>query len=171
MALHINGKDHVLGPADAPVELIEYADYQCPYCQEAYYVLKKIQQEMGDNLKFVFRNFPLTELHPDALHAAIAAEAAASQNKFWDMHDILFENQEYLDDSYLIQYAKIIQLNVNQFEKDFGKDQYLEKIRMDSESGVQNGVEGTPAFFVNGRKYDGNWMEPGFLDYLKSFVK
>ncbi|MDR2954489.1 MAG: DsbA family protein, partial [Prevotella sp.] len=96
--------DHVQGKPNAPVELIEYGDYQCPYCGKAYYIIKDIQEKMGDNLKFVFRNFPLTDLHEYALHAALASEAAGLQGKFWEMHDTLFENQRYLNDGDIVKY-------------------------------------------------------------------
>lgn len=169
--MEINNKDHVIGLAHAPVTLIEYGDYECPYCKKAYYIVQEVQKELGDKLRFVFRNFPLTEIHPYAMHAAIAAEVAASQGKFWEMHDLLFENQEYLDDSYLIQYAKIVKLDVLAFEQDFGKEEYMMKIKSDFQSGIDNGVEGTPSFFVNGEKYDGDWSSRKFMEYLKSFVK
>ena len=171
MSLNINNKDHVMGSLDAPVILIEYADYQCPYCREAYAVVKKAQKELGENLAFVFRNFPLTELHPHALHAAIAAEIAAGYGKFWQMHDMLFENQQNLDDNYLIEYAEELDIDSGQFEEDFAKDQYIQKIKADLQSGTQNDVEGTPTFFVNGKAFEGNWMSYDFIRYLNSQVK
>lgn len=171
MTLHITNEDHAQGLANAPIELVEYGDFQCPYCKKAYYIVKEIQQELGDNLKFVFRNFPLTDLHPHAMHASIAAETAAQQGKFWDMHDILFENQKFLDDSYLMQYAKIIGLNPKRFEDDFGNDKSYAKVEADYESGEENGVEGTPTFFINGQLYEGNWMEAEFKEYMKSLIK
>lgn len=171
MALRTTNEDHIQGLANAPIELVEYGDFQCPYCKKAYYIVKEIQQELGDNLKFVFRNFPLTDLHPHAMHAAIAAETAAQQGKFWNMHDILFENQKFLDDSYLMQYAKIIGLNPQRFEEDFGNDKSYAKVKKDYESGEENGVEGTPTFFINGQLYEGNWMESEFKEYMKSLIK
>lgn len=166
--MNINENDHVQGLADASIEIIEYGDFQCPYCRKANNVVKEIQKELGESIKFVFRNFPLTELHPNALHSALAAEAAALQNKFWDMHDILFENQKYLDDENLIQYAKIIGLDEKRFEKDFSKNEVIQKVKEDYSSGEKNGVEGTPTFFVNGKIYRGNWMGQEFFDYLIS---
>jgi protein-disulfide isomerase len=163
--------DHVEGVNDAPVELMEYADFECPYCGRAYQIVKKIQKELGKNLKFVFRNFPLTQMHPNALHAALAAEAAGAQGKFWEMHDILFENQEYLEDQYILEYAKKIGLDLAKFEKDFSKDEYYQKVKNDYESGVKEGVDGTPTFFINGKKFEGNWMSHEFIDYLKSLIK
>lgn len=166
--MNINENDHVQGLTDAPIELIEYGDFQCPYCRKADVIVKGFQRELGDSIKFVFRNFPLTELHPNALHAALAAEAAALQDKFWDMHDILFENQKFLDDENLIRYAKIIGLDEKKFEKDFSKNEVIQKVKEDYNSGEKNGVEGTPTFFVNGRIYQGNWMGQEFVDYLIS---
>ncbi|MDU1891758.1 MAG: DsbA family protein [Dysgonomonas sp.] len=169
--MSIINKEHIQGPENASIELIEYGDYQCPYCKKAYQIVKRAQEELGDNLKFIFRNFPLTEIHPYAMHAAVAAEVAGSQGKFWEMHDMLFENQEFLDDSYLIQYAKIVKLDVITFEEDFGKDEYYQKIKKDYQSGIDRGVDGTPTFFVNGKKYEGNWASVEFIEDLKSLIK
>lgn len=171
MEIKSTAKDHIQGNANASVELIEYADYQCPYCKQAYYILREVKRQLGDKVKFVFRNFPLPELHPYAIHAAIAAETAAEQGKFWEMHNILFENQENLQDGSLLEYAKRIGLDVAKFQKDFGEDQFVQKVKDDYESGIKNGVEGTPTFFINGEKFDGNWMDPQFIDYLQTFVK
>src|ERR1700689_5261984 len=102
----VSAKDHAQGPASAPVTLVEYGDYECPYCGEAYAVLKAVKKQMGDSLRFVFRNFPLSEMHPFALAAAEAAEAAGAQGKFWQMHDMLYENQEQLEPKALVGYAK-----------------------------------------------------------------
>ncbi len=170
MNIEITQNDHVQGPFDAPVEIIEYADYQCPYCKNAHYVIKEIHKQLGDNLKFIFRNFPLTDMHPYALHAAMAAEIAGGQNKFWEMHDTLYDNQDALDDYYLLQYAKDLNLDIDKFEKDFKDKKYLRKIQDDFESGTKNGVQGTPAFFINGKQYNGNWMSPDFIKHLHSFI-
>jgi len=145
--LKINDKDHVQGPKNASLEVIEYGDYQCPYCGKAYYVIKEIQKELGDQMTFVFRNFPIPELHPYAVHAAMAAEVAAAQDKFWEMHDVLFENQRALQDPELVAYAQQIGLDTAKFEQDFGKDEYFEKINEDYKSGIRCRVQGTPAFF------------------------
>ncbi len=170
MYLEVNKNDHVQGPVNAPIELIEYADYQCPYCRKAYYIVKDIQKKFGNKVKFVFRNFPLTELHPHALHAAIAAEIAASDGKFWEMHDLLFENQNALDDYYLLEYARKLGINAAEFETDFGKDRFYQKVKDDYDSGLENKVEGTPTFFVNGEAFDGNWMTSEFIEYLESLI-
>ena len=169
MTKDIVNKDHIQGNVNAPVELIEYGDYECPYCKEAFYAVKKIQQELGDNLKFIFRNFPLVEMHPYALHAAIAAEVAGAHGKFWEMNDLLYENQDNLEDSDLLKYAK--DLNINGFSEDFEKYDFYKKIENDYNSGIEKGVQGTPAFFVNGKMYESNWMTDEFIHYLKSLIK
>lgn len=162
--------DHIQGEENASIELVEYGDYQCSYCRDAYFIIKNIQKKMGKDLKFVFRNYPLEELHPNALHAAIAAETSATMGKFWEMHDILFENQNRLDDSAIIDYARKIGLNVNLFEKEFGSNSIVDKVEYDIETGNKAGVRGTPTFFVNGKRFNGNWGDPDFLSYLKSLV-
>mgnify|MGYP005909459901 CR=1 FL=1 len=170
MSLHVTEKDHILGPAEAPIEIVEYADYQCPYCKKAFYIMQDILKEQGDNIRFVFRNFPLEEVHPYALHAAIAAEAASGQGKFWEMHDILLENQRELDDAHLIEYARIIDMDVEKFRHDFSLESYVRKVQEDYASGEKNGVDSTPTFFVNGRKYEGNWTTAEFPEYLRSLL-
>ena len=166
----VSGKDHIQGNKNASLELVEYGDYQCGHCGHAYPIIKAVQQKMGNNLKFVFRNFPLTEPHPDAFKAAVAAEAAALQNKFWEMHDIIYENQEKLDWESLNSYAKKIGLDANRFQDDIKKDTVTSKVEGDFESGVRSGVNGTPSFFINGEKYDGDWEEYELLQYLKSRI-
>ena len=170
MYLEVNKNDHIQGSVNAPIELIEYADFQCPYCGRAYYIVKKLQKKLGNNIKFVFRHFPLTELHPYALHASIAAEIAGSYGKFWEMHDLLFENQNALDDYYLLEYAKKLGIKATDFEMDFGKDRFYQKVKDDYDSGIENGVQGAPTFFVNGELYDGNWMTSEFVEYLESLI-
>lgn len=170
MNIEVNKNDHVQGPANAPIELIEYGDYQCPYCGRAYPIIKKIQKKLGNNIKFVFRNFPLTELHQHALHAAIAAEIAGSHDKFWEMHDMLFENQNALDDYYLLEYAKKLGINAAEFETDFGKDRFYQKVKDDYDSGIENKVQGTPTFFINGEPFVGDWSTSELSDYLESLI-
>jgi protein-disulfide isomerase len=167
----VSDKDHMQGNINAPIELVEYGDYQCPHCGAAYPVIKSIQGQMGDKLKFVFRNFPLAEAHPDATSAAIATEAAAGQGKFWEMHDAVFEHQHDLSDKALIKLAKQIGIDVEQFENDFDRPATQDKVETDFESGVRSGVNGTPAFFINGRKYNDSWDEEVLLGYLRSLSK
>jgi protein-disulfide isomerase len=164
----ISGTDHVQGSAAAPITLIEYADYQCPYCRQAYYIVKDLQKQLGPQLQFCFRNYPLQDLHPHALHAAVAAETADMEGKFWEMHDKIFENQRLLDDRSLLNYAIAIGLDENKFIKDFGADAPANKIQADLDSGNKAKVEATPTFFVNGQLFEGTWMTDDFLNYLKS---
>jgi protein-disulfide isomerase len=162
-----NARDHVQGAEHAPIELVEYGDYQCPHCGRAYPLIKNIQARLGKKLKFIFRNFPLADAHPNAMHAAIAAEAAGVQEKFWEMHDIIFENQEHLGDSHLVKYAAHIGADVEKFKSDFEKPEISERVGSDFESGIRSGVNGTPSFFINGQKYDGDWEGEEFLEHLK----
>jgi protein-disulfide isomerase len=129
---------------------------------------KNLQRSLGADLKFVFRNFPLTEAHPDAFNAAVAAEAAALQHKFWEMHDIIYENQQSLDFESLFLYAKTIGLDLERFKNDIQKTIVTDKVEQDFESGIRSGVNGTPSFFINEKKYNGNWEEHEFNQYLKS---
>ncbi len=120
----VGASDHVQGPAKAPVTLLEYGDYECPYCGEAYAVVKALQKRLGDQVRFVFRNFPLAEAHPHAEHAAEAAEAAGAQGKFWEMHDMLYENQDALEDDDLVRYARALHLDVPRFVKEMESGTY-----------------------------------------------
>ena len=167
----VSSKDNMQGSASAPIELVEYGDYQCPHCGRAYPIIKNIQAKLGDQLKFVFRNFPLSKIHPNAIHAAIATEAAARQHKFWEMHDYIFEHQNRLDDESMVRYATHLRLDAAQFADDFEKQELAQKVEDDFESGVRSGVNGTPSFFINGQKYNNDWNEAPFLAHLQSLVK
>ena len=164
----VNTRDHIQGKNTAPLELVEYGDYQCPHCGRAYPIIKNLQRNLGPDLKFVFRNFPLSEIHPDAFNAAVAAEAAGLQQKFWDMHDIIFENQQDLNLESLFLYAKTIGLDLERFKNDIQKNMLTIKVEQDFESGVRSVVNGTSSFFINGKKYNGDWEEHVFSQYLKS---
>jgi protein-disulfide isomerase len=163
----VNANDHAVGPDDAPVTLVEYGDFECPYCGMAYPVVKSAQGELGKQLRFVFRNFPLAEAHPHARAAAQAAEAAAAQGKFWEMHDLLFEHQDSLEADDIIGYAKSLGLDAAQFARDLEDTKYAKRIRDDFRSGVRSGVNGTPTFFINGSRYEGSWSnEKAFIHAL-----
>lgn len=150
--------DHSAGPDDAPVTLVEYGDFQCPSCGMAYPIVKSVQQQMGNRLRFIFRHFPLTEAHPHAQRAAESAEAAAVQGKFWEMHDMLFEHQARLDDRHLLQYAAEIGLDVEAVARALEEGEFVDRVQEDFMSGVRSGVNGTPTFFINGQRWDGPWM-------------
>lgn len=156
-------RDHVAGPDEAPVTLVEYGDFQCPNCLEAYSIVHSIQEKMGAQLRFVYRHFPLTESHPDAARAAEASEAAAAQGKFWEMHSMLFEHQEALDDASLRGYARQIGLDLKRYDQDMENHAYAEHIRDDFSSGLRSGANGTPTFFINGDRYDLPWDEESWL--------
>jgi protein-disulfide isomerase len=151
----VGSKDHKQGPTDAPVTLVEYGDYECPYCGEAYPVVKALQERLGDQVSFVFRNFPLSEAHPHAEEAAEAAEAAASQGKFWEMHDLLYENQDALEPEDLVKYARALKLELPRFVLEMREHVYKERVREDFRNGVRSGVNGTPTFFINGVRHNG----------------
>lgn len=147
-------RDHIQGPIDAPLALVEYGDYQCPYCGEAYPIIKEIQQKLGDRLCFAFRNFPLVNAHAHAEHAAEAAEAAGAQGKFWEMHDLLFENQGALEDENLAQYALELGLDARRLLSEVQSGAHVARIREDFKQGAREGVNGTPTLFINGVRFD-----------------
>ncbi|HEX3233419.1 MAG TPA: thioredoxin domain-containing protein [Gemmatimonadales bacterium] len=151
----VGERDHVLGGADARVTLVEYGDFECPDCGRAYPVLKAVQKALGPNLRFVFRHFPLPASHPHAAAAAEAAEAAAGQERFWEMHDRLFEHQTALDESDLRKHARKIGLDLERFENDMRLHTHERRVREDLASGSTSGVHGTPTLFINGQRYDG----------------
>jgi protein-disulfide isomerase len=150
-------RDHIQGPADAPVTLVEYGDFECPYCGAAYPIIKQVQALMGERLRFVFRHFPITTSHPHAEHAAEASEAAASQGRFWPMHDLLFENQKNLEDRHLHAYAERLGLDVERFDAELAGHVHAARVREDFMSGVRSGVNGTPTFYVNGVRHDDSY--------------
>ncbi len=157
LTLSVGQRDHRRGPATALVTLVEYGDYECPYCGQAYPIVKEIQRRLGDRLRFVFRNFPLTQSHPHAEHAAEAAEAAAAQEKFWEMHDSLFEHQQALDDAHLVHYAVALNLDQETFEREMTEHVHTNRVHEDFLSGVRSGVNGTPTFFINGVRHDDSY--------------
>jgi len=158
--------DHVRGPVGAQVILM-YGDYECPYSRQAYRDIQQVERELGGNLRFVFRHFPLTEIHPHALAAARAAEAAAHQGRYWEMHEILYHRQKALDDRDLRGYARELDLDLVRFDADFESDGALERIRRDVRSGVASGqVVGTPTLFLNGAVHRGGYDSGTLLSAL-----
>jgi protein-disulfide isomerase len=151
----VTERDHIRGRMDAPMTLIEYGDYECPACGAAYPMTEALIDSLGPDLRFVYRHFPLTNVHPHAEHAAEAGESAGAQKRFWDMHDILFRNQNALDDEDLAAYAATLDLNVKRFLVDVLEGAYADRIREDFRNGVRSGVNGTPTFFINDVRYDG----------------
>ena len=167
LVVPVGESDHVLGPETAVVTLLEYGDYQCPYCGQAYPIIKELLDRVGRHLRFVFRNFPLATVHPHAEGAAEAAEAAGAQGRFWAMHDVLFENQEALGGEDLLRYASALGLDESRFVGELTEHVHAARVREDFLGGVRSGVNGTPTFFINEGRHDG----PFDLDSLLGAVE
>jgi len=155
----VGPSDHANGPADAPVTLVQYGDYQCPSCGQAYPIVKALQGRFGPRLRFVFRNMPLTDAHPQAELAAEAAEAAALQGKFWPMHDLLYEHQAELGPGFIMRAAARLHLDLDAFKTAIASGQVRGRVQDDFRDGVRSGVKGTPTFFLNGARFDDRWDE------------
>jgi protein-disulfide isomerase len=155
LALPVAGRDHIQGPIEATITLLEYGDYECPYCGAVYPEIKAVQEQLGERLCFAFRNFPLVNSHPHAQHAAESAEAASTQGRFWEMHDSLFEHQEALEDEDLARYAAAIGLDGRILIAEVQAGAQTARIREDFRSGARAGVNGTPTLFINGVLYSG----------------
>ncbi len=167
LSVPVNENDHIQGKINAPITMVEYGDYQCPYCGQAYYIVKKVQEYFGDQLRLVFRNFPLAEMHEYAFNAAQSAEIAAIYDKFWEMHDLLFENQENLDTDSLISYAGQLGIDQNEFAEKLESNELAQYVKNQFMSGVESGVNGTPSFYINDYKYEGPWDYENLLSILK----
>ena len=157
LAVPVGKRDNIQGRFSAPLTIVEYGDYECPACGMAYPVVKAVQERLGDRLRFVFRNFPLTQVHPHAEHAAEAAEAAGTRDAFWPMHDMLFENQDALEDEDLAEHAATLGLAAPQVLAEIQSGVHAKRVRDDFMSGVKSGVNGTPTFFINGVRHDGGY--------------
>jgi protein-disulfide isomerase len=160
----VTERDHTTGPASAPVTLVEYGDYQCPHCFRAHPIVKSIQKQLGDHLRFVFRNFPLAEMHPEAMHAAEAAESVAAhagEKAYWAMHDLIYKHQQdawdALDDLHLVRYAVSAGADPKQVQRDLSEETFTARVRTEFLGGVRSGVNGTPTFFINGQRFEGDW--------------
>jgi NhaA family Na+:H+ antiporter len=153
----VGDRDHIQGPADAAVTLVEYGDYECPHCRQVAPIVEQLQDRFGDRLRYVFRHFPITSAHPNAQLAAEAAEAAAAQGKFWEMHDRIFEHTGPLHKQQLVSFAQELDLDLERFERELDEHVYADRVREDFMSGVRSGANGTPAFFLNRVRYDGPW--------------
>jgi protein-disulfide isomerase len=159
--------DHIAGPMDAPVTLVEYGDFECPHCRAADPVVKQIQGILGDTLRFVYRHFPLAPIHPHAETAAEASESAAAQGAFWEMHDVIFENQDALTNRDLIRHAAAIGIDAERVAEDLAARTWEARVRRDFLSGVRSGVNGTPTFFINGVRHDGPLDSQSLLAALR----
>ena len=159
-------RDHISGSANGSIKLLEYGDYECPFCGDAQPMVKEIQRRLGHDLLFTFRHFPLNNIHPHAEHAAESAEAADAQGNFWGMHDLLFENQGALEDENLAEYAAELGLDETRLIREVTSEVYARRIREDFKSGVKGGVNGTPTFFINGKRYDDEFSLKHLLNAL-----
>ncbi|HTH72538.1 MAG TPA: thioredoxin domain-containing protein [Candidatus Pristimantibacillus sp.] len=155
LASPVDGRDHSRGSTESPVVVVEYGDYECPQSARTYHLLKRLLGEKPEMVRLVFRNFPLTQIRPHALPAALAAEAASMQNSFWEMHDILFEHQDGLEPEHLIVYAQVLGLDIERLIIDMTSDLAAARVREDFVSGIRSGVNGTPSLYINGTRYDG----------------
>lgn len=167
----VGENDYVRGPDDAPVTLVEYGDYECPHCARAFPIIEEVSARLGDQLRFVYRDFPLREAHPRAEPAAEAAAWAGEGGKFWEMHDTLFERRAdgpaWLDDDRLLEYASELGLDASGLERALEDERYLAGVRASFIGGVRSGVNGTPTFFINGIRYDGSWEAAPLLRALE----
>jgi protein-disulfide isomerase len=146
----LDATDHVAGPPDAPLELVMYGDFQCPYCTAAQSIVRRVRERLDGRLRFVFRHLPLTELHPDAQRAAEAAEAAAAQGAFWEMHDAMYANGGRLGEADLVALARQLGLDRERFRAELIDGVYSARVARDAEAVRGQGITSTPAFFVNG---------------------
>jgi protein-disulfide isomerase len=157
LSVPVSAKDHIQGDPDAPCILVEYGDYQCPSCGKAYPIVQRLQKHFGKRMAFVFRNFPLTQMHPFAEPAAETAEFAAAHHKFWEMHDLLYEHQNRLDGNLPAELSQQLHLDPEELRKALQSRQFEARVKADFSSGVRSGVNGTPTFFINGQRHDGSY--------------
>jgi protein-disulfide isomerase len=150
-------RDHIRGPVDAPITVIEYGDFECPFCGAASSVARELRERYGDRLRYVFRHLPLADVHPRAELAAEAAEAAGAQGRFWEMHDLLFRHQDELEIEDLIGYAGSVGIDVERFTRDLTESRYGGRVREDVASAEASGARATPTFFVGERRHSGPW--------------
>ncbi len=167
----VQSYDHRLGPAHAPVTVVEFGDFECPNCKQAAPAVKLLLERFDERVRFVFRHFPLVEVHPHALLAAQAAESAGAQGKFWPMHDLLFENQTHLKPQHLHGYAERLGMDMARYTAEMDDEIYLQRVREHMDSGQQSGVRGTPAFFVNGRVQDVSFGMRALFDAVEAVLK
>ena len=167
----ISEKDHLLGRPDAPVTLMEYGDFECPHCARAHSVVQQLRAVLGDQLRYVYRHFPLSQIHPHATLAAEASEAAAAQGRFWEMHDLLYRDPQSLDLDSLIRKAEWLQLDVLRFATELNERVHSGGVAADFRSGLRSGVVGTPAFFLNGERFEGPWDFERLLGAMQVLIR
>jgi protein-disulfide isomerase len=167
LILPVGPRDHLIGPEDAPVSLVEYGDYQCPYCRAAHPIVLELLHRMRDEIAFCFRHFPITTIHPFAEVAAEAAEAAGAQGDFWTMHDWIYQNQKTIAPDDLRRAARLLGLDGERFDTDLASHRLAPRVREDFLSGVRSGVNGTPTFFIDGVRHDGGWDLESLADAIR----
>ena len=165
----VTASDHMQGDAQAAVALVEYGDYQCPACGEVYLLVKRLQEYFGKDLCFVFRNFPLTEVHPQAEAAAETAEFAAMHGQFWQAHDALYENQEALGATFYLELVETLHLSAADLRQAVEEGNCRARVRADFSGGVRSGVNGTPTFFINGQRHDGGLDLESLVAVIEAF--
>jgi protein-disulfide isomerase len=168
LTVPVSERDHLKGTPTASVTLVEYGDFQCPYCGAAHPIVKEVQRLMGDDLLFAFRHFPLTQVHRHAGIAAEAAEAAGAQGSFWEMQDVLFEHQDHLSPPDLLGHAEAVGLDVDRFTAELESHAHEPRVREDFMSGIRSGVNGTPTFFINNIRHNGGYDLPSLLEAVRS---
>jgi len=169
LSVPVNENDHVRGREDSPVTVVKYGDYECPDCHRAHRIWLELVRPLEKHVRYVYRHFPLLNIHPRALPSAEASEAAASQGKFWNMHELLFINPNKLEDKHLRAHAKDIGLDMKQFERELEEGIHREKIRRAYQQGLINGITGTPTFYINGIRYNDSDMKK-MVDYVKTLI-
>jgi protein-disulfide isomerase len=171
LSIPVGPEDHSQGPENAKLTVVEYGDYQCPYCGQAFPIVKQLQKEFGDDFRLIFRNLPLADVHPHAEAAAEVAEALALQGKFWEIHDTLYENQRDLSTEALMGYINKVGGDVERATKDIQSGVPRQRVETDFEGAIRSGANGTPTFFVNGERYDGSWGYGPFSQYLREVIE
>ena len=167
LSVAVGKSDHAQGPENAPVTLVEYGDYQCPYCADVHPMIQSIVKTMGASLRFVFRHMPLSDVHPYAQYAAEAAEAAGAQGKFWEMHDAIYDHQSDLGSDLMHTLALTLNLDLPRFEADTEARRYRPRVKRDFMGAMRSGVAATPTFFINGERYEGNPEQRALLTALQ----
>jgi protein-disulfide isomerase len=164
----VTAEDHIQGDPKAPLVLVEYGDYECPHCGHAHPVVKQVQKHLGKQLAFVFRNFPLNQVHPNAEPAAETAEFAGIHKRFWEMHDAIYNNQDQLGLAFLIELAETLDLPESELETALNNGEFTERVEKDFLGGVKSGVNGTPTFFINGKRHNGSFEFDDLIAALES---
>jgi protein-disulfide isomerase len=171
LQIPVNSADHLQGDAQALVILVEYGDYECPHCGHAYPIVKQVQNHFGKRLAFVFRNFPLSQIHPNAESAAEAAEFAGAHERFWEMHDAIFENQDELGRTMLRELAKQLELSPQSLDRALDNGEFASRVKQDFLGGVRSGVNGTPTFFINGQRHNGSFEFEDLVEAVEAASK